>query len=126
MFIQGHLAAAIIGTFAAVGWIVQGAGNAFFYRQVRVPCHIFRPFDLKVSLCRYGPIARPPVILSIRFVIGHIRPVHLTQFDFVGEDRTSFTRRKGVLHERMKTYIIMTTCSSCHTHAVTLGLCLTP
>ncbi|THG95853.1 hypothetical protein EW026_g5872 [Hermanssonia centrifuga] len=34
MFIQGHLAAAIIGTFAAVGWIVQGAGNAFFYRQI--------------------------------------------------------------------------------------------
>jgi len=34
MLTGGHLAAGIIGIIASVGWIIQGAGNAFYYRQI--------------------------------------------------------------------------------------------
>ncbi|TCD64648.1 hypothetical protein EIP91_003808 [Steccherinum ochraceum] len=34
MYVEGHLAAGIIGTFATVGWILQGGGNAFCYLQI--------------------------------------------------------------------------------------------
>ena len=45
MFSRGHLAAAILGTFASVGWTLQGVGNAFFYRMVRLEfCVDYRQF----------------------------------------------------------------------------------
>ncbi|KAH7889349.1 scamp family-domain-containing protein [Phlebopus sp. FC_14] len=34
MYSRGHWAAGILGTFATVGWSVQGLGNAFYYRQI--------------------------------------------------------------------------------------------
>ncbi|OBZ75996.1 Secretory carrier-associated membrane protein 2 [Grifola frondosa] len=34
MFAKPSLAAAIIGTIATVGWVIQGLGNAFYYRQI--------------------------------------------------------------------------------------------
>jgi len=34
MFARGSLAAAILGLIATIGWIVQGLGNAFYYRQI--------------------------------------------------------------------------------------------
>lgn len=34
-FSQPSLPAAIVGTVATVGWVVQGVGLAFYYRQVR-------------------------------------------------------------------------------------------
>jgi len=34
MFSQHHLAAGILGIFPSVGWVIQGAGNAFYYRQI--------------------------------------------------------------------------------------------
>ena len=40
MFSQGHLAAAILGTFASVGWTLQGVGNGLYYRMVRFECYI--------------------------------------------------------------------------------------
>ncbi|KAF7778679.1 hypothetical protein Agabi119p4_3024 [Agaricus bisporus var. burnettii] len=33
-FIDHHWAAAILGLIATVGWIIQGFGNAFYYRQI--------------------------------------------------------------------------------------------
>lgn len=35
MYVKGHIAAAIVGTVASVGWVLQGVGNALYYRQVR-------------------------------------------------------------------------------------------
>lgn len=32
----GHIAAGILGTFATVGWTLQGVGLAFYYRKVRL------------------------------------------------------------------------------------------
>jgi len=34
MYSQGHLAAAILGTFATVGWTLQGVGNGLYYRMI--------------------------------------------------------------------------------------------
>jgi secretory carrier-associated membrane protein len=34
MFIKHYWAAAVLGLVATVGWIVQGLGNAYYYRQV--------------------------------------------------------------------------------------------
>jgi len=34
LFAQGHIVAAIFSTIASVGWVVQGAGNALYYRQI--------------------------------------------------------------------------------------------
>lgn len=33
-YAQGHIAAGILGTIATVGWVLQGLGLAFYYRQV--------------------------------------------------------------------------------------------
>lgn len=35
MYIDGHLAAGILGTIATVGWSLQGVGNGFYFFQVR-------------------------------------------------------------------------------------------
>lgn len=35
-FIDHHWAAAILGLIATVGWIIQGFGNAFYYRQANL------------------------------------------------------------------------------------------
>lgn len=35
MFTSGHWAAGILGAVASAGWMLQGFGNAFYYRQVR-------------------------------------------------------------------------------------------
>ena len=34
MFARHSWAAAILGTIATVGWVLQGLGNAFYYREV--------------------------------------------------------------------------------------------
>ncbi|KAF9053737.1 scamp-domain-containing protein [Hymenopellis radicata] len=34
MFVGHHWAAAVLSLVATIGWIVQGAGNAFYYRQI--------------------------------------------------------------------------------------------
>ncbi|KAH8116921.1 scamp family-domain-containing protein [Phellopilus nigrolimitatus] len=34
MYAGGHIAAGILSTIATIGWIVQGLGNAFYYRQI--------------------------------------------------------------------------------------------
>ncbi|KIY43388.1 scamp-domain-containing protein, partial [Fistulina hepatica ATCC 64428] len=34
MYAGGHIGAGVLGTFATVGWAVQGGGNAFFYRLI--------------------------------------------------------------------------------------------
>ncbi|OSX65306.1 hypothetical protein POSPLADRAFT_1039036 [Postia placenta MAD-698-R-SB12] len=34
MYVKGHIAAAIVGTVASVGWVLQGVGNALYYRQI--------------------------------------------------------------------------------------------
>jgi len=34
MYSAGHWAAAVLGTIATVGWIIQGVGNAFYFRQI--------------------------------------------------------------------------------------------
>jgi len=34
MYINGSIVAAILGTIATVGWVVQGVGNAIYYRQI--------------------------------------------------------------------------------------------
>lgn len=35
MFVGHHWVAAILCTIALVGWVMQGLGSAFYYRQVR-------------------------------------------------------------------------------------------
>jgi hypothetical protein len=34
MLTQGHIAAGVVGIVASVGWIIQGLGNAFYYRRI--------------------------------------------------------------------------------------------
>lgn len=34
MFVGHHWAAAVLALVASIGWIVQGLGHAFYYRQV--------------------------------------------------------------------------------------------
>lgn len=34
MFVRSAWVAAILGTIATVGWVIQGVGNAMYYRQV--------------------------------------------------------------------------------------------
>ncbi|KZT09502.1 scamp-domain-containing protein [Laetiporus sulphureus 93-53] len=34
MYVRGAIAAGILGTIASIGWILQGVGNAIFYRQI--------------------------------------------------------------------------------------------
>jgi len=34
LYAKGHIVAGVFGTIATVGWVVQGAGNAFYYRLI--------------------------------------------------------------------------------------------
>ncbi|KAI5899338.1 scamp-domain-containing protein [Schizophyllum commune H4-8] len=34
MYGGGHIVAGILGTIATVGWVLQGAGNAYYYREI--------------------------------------------------------------------------------------------
>uniref|UniRef100_A0A0W0FLL2 Uncharacterized protein n=1 Tax=Moniliophthora roreri TaxID=221103 RepID=A0A0W0FLL2_MONRR len=34
MFVGHHWAAAVLGLVASIGWLLQGLGNAFYYRQI--------------------------------------------------------------------------------------------
>ncbi|KAI5123324.1 hypothetical protein M0805_001749 [Coniferiporia weirii] len=34
MYVNGHIAAGVLGTIATIGWVVQGLGNAFYYQQI--------------------------------------------------------------------------------------------
>ncbi|KAL5529650.1 hypothetical protein ACEPAG_5635 [Sanghuangporus baumii] len=34
MYVNGHIAAGVLGTIATAGWIFQGLGNLFYYRQI--------------------------------------------------------------------------------------------
>lgn len=34
MYARGAIVAGVLGTVATVGWVVQGVGNAFYYREV--------------------------------------------------------------------------------------------
>ena len=44
MYGGGHIVAGILGTIATVGWVVQGAGNAYYYREVGAISVIVRIF----------------------------------------------------------------------------------
>jgi uncharacterized membrane protein YGL010W len=35
MFVKHYWAAAVLGLVATLGWIIQGLGNAYYYRQVK-------------------------------------------------------------------------------------------
>ena len=36
MFVGGHIVAGVFTAIATAAWVVQGAGNLFYYRQVRI------------------------------------------------------------------------------------------
>ena len=53
-FAQGHLVAGILGTVATVGWVIQGVGLGFYYRQVCV--RRIANLGLLTEYSRRGPI----------------------------------------------------------------------
>ena len=50
MYARGHIAAGIVSTFALVGWVVQGGGNAFYYRLVCLFFLWFLPYLALMSV----------------------------------------------------------------------------
>jgi hypothetical protein len=67
LFAQHHWVPAIIGTIATVGWTIQGLGNAFYYRSVRLRYGIYISCGSNSSP-RSGNITMPLVIPWKRFV----------------------------------------------------------
>ncbi|KAG8217726.1 hypothetical protein J3R82DRAFT_5885 [Butyriboletus roseoflavus] len=75
MFSTGHWAAGILGAITSVGWIVQGFGNAFYYRQV---CRVSAAMPKTTEpISRFGiitlPLATPwtrQVILATRSIVA--------------------------------------------------------
>ena len=64
MLARGHIVAGVLCIVATVGWITQGLGNAFYYRQVCESrfLYISNPY----MEIRYGHIIQLQVILWIR------------------------------------------------------------
>ena len=67
MYTRPAFVAAALGTVATVGWVIQGVGNALYYRQVKpvvdnsAPCHCS-------LLARFGHTTRARVTQSKRCV----------------------------------------------------------
>lgn len=103
MYIDGHLAAGILGTFATVGWVLQGVGNGFYFFQVIYP-HSLGQLATYIVSCRSGDITSRQATLWRRSVSSAHNPViaRSSSACFTGQDRARDARRESLLYPRVK------------------------
>ena len=69
MFAHHTWGAAIVGLIATIGWVTQGVGNMYYYRQVRI-CYIeIQGFRAQLFIRRYTPTIQPRGIQWKRLVL---------------------------------------------------------
>ena len=69
MFAHHTWGAAIVGLIATVGWVIQGVGNLYYYRLVRIQWIQIHGFRAQFLIRRYTPIIQPRVIPWKRLVL---------------------------------------------------------
>ena len=69
LFAHHTWGAAVVGLLATIGWVVQGVGNMYFYRQVRIHCIGIHSFLAQLPIRRYTPTIQPRVIQWKRLVL---------------------------------------------------------
>lgn len=103
-FTKPSLPAAIVGTVATVGWVVQGVGLAYYYRQVG-QCVFMPRFSIihgaSCATTDLGPSQRGWT-LRREGMCGDVQGLRLTLCSFTillsGKGGACFARREGVLH----------------------------
>lgn len=55
MFAHHTWGAAIVGLIATIGWVTQGVGNMYYYRQVRIFYIYIHGFRAQLFIHRYTP-----------------------------------------------------------------------
>lgn len=102
MYTKPALPAAIIGTIATVGWVLQGLGNAYYYREVRSSVRFTR-FWLTSWLqiwLHHKSAGHSMEKVRRRFAFSYVLSSHLDRV-LSGKDRVGNARCKGILHARM-------------------------
>lgn len=106
-FKKPSLPAAIVGTVATVGWVVQGVGLAHYYRQVG-RCVLTRRVSALMEVhARHQIWAHHNAaghsvekVCAVTYRGSELRCTH-SQYILAGKGRACFARRKGVPHARI-------------------------
>ena len=69
MFAHHTWGAAIVGLIATIGWVIQGVGNMYYYRQVRIHYIGVDTFRAQLFIRRYTPTIQPRDIQWKRSVL---------------------------------------------------------
>ena len=69
MFAHHTWGAAIVGLIATIGWVIQGVGNMYYYRQVRICYFEIHGFRTHLFIRRYTPTIQPQGIRWKRLVM---------------------------------------------------------
>lgn len=62
MFARHTWGAAVVGLIATIGWVIQGGGNLYFYRKVRIHRIEIHGFRAQFLIRRYTTTIQPRVI----------------------------------------------------------------
>ena len=69
MFAHHTWGAAIVGLIATIGWVTQGVGNTYYYRQVRIYYIEMHSLRAQFFIHRYTPTIQPQGIQWKRLVL---------------------------------------------------------
>jgi hypothetical protein len=69
LFAHHTWGAAVVALIATVGWVIQGAGNTYYYRQVRIYYIEMHGFRAQLFIRRYTPTIQPRGIQWKRLVL---------------------------------------------------------
>ena len=85
MYARGAIVAGVLGTIATVGWVIQGVGNAYYYREVSVNCYCISLRRIDMLRIRSGHITSLLVIQLKRFVVPLVDSSFLLTHSTTGE-----------------------------------------
>lgn len=83
MYARGAIVAGVLGTVATVGWVVQGVGNAFYYREVSLQLFMRMLWCADMFHVRSGRITSPLGTQWRRLVLWLHRIVWMTMFTYL-------------------------------------------
>lgn len=108
MFAHHTWGAAVVGLIATIGWVIQGLGNMYYYRKVRIYYIGIHDFRAQLFTRRYIPTIQPWGIQWKRLVLI-VFSWKLTN-QFVNRQRRSWPAmgQRHILREaRMLSYYVL-------------------
>jgi hypothetical protein len=101
MFARHHWVTAILGLIATIGWGLQGLGNAFYYRSVRLCAKLLVRDINNTQIWAHHNAAGHTMEKVGRPYLSYLLIDSLTGV-VSGEDRVCYSRRKGVLFSGLR------------------------